>query len=81
MIRNNNEPWFVAKDICDALEISNNRDTLLKIPEKWKGRKVIPTRGGDQEMVIINEPAECKNFKIKFVRRFYPPLERKVIIN
>lgn len=27
----NNEPWFVAKDICDILEIKNSRDTIKRL--------------------------------------------------
>ena len=27
----NNEPWFVAKDVCEALEINNTSDTLKKV--------------------------------------------------
>jgi prophage antirepressor-like protein len=60
IIRHNNEPWFIAKDICDALEISNNRDALLKIPDKWKAVGKSDTLGGEQEMSIINEPAVYK---------------------
>lgn len=46
IIRHNNEPWFIAKDICDILEINNNRDALSKIPEKWKGVGKSDTLGG-----------------------------------
>ena len=60
IIRHNNEPWFIAKDICDILEISNNRDALSKIPEKWKGVGKSDTLGGVQEMTIINEAAVYK---------------------
>ena len=56
----NIDPWFVAKDICDILGLSQVNKAILNIPEKWKGRKVIPSLGGDQEMVIINEPAVYK---------------------
>ena len=32
------EPWFVAKDVCDALGIKNSRDTLVKtLAEDEKG--------------------------------------------
>lgn len=24
----NNEPWFIAKDLCDAINISNYRDAI-----------------------------------------------------
>jgi len=62
VIRHNDEPWFVAKDICDALEMTNSRMVIsnLNLPENWKGVKDIYTLGGDQEMVIINEPALYK---------------------
>lgn len=54
------DPWFIAKDICDILEISNNRDVLKKIPEKWKGVTFYDTLGGKQNMSIINESAVYK---------------------
>jgi len=62
VIRHNDEPWFVAKDICDALEMTNSRMVIsnINLPENWKGVKDIYTLGGDQEMVIINEPALYK---------------------
>jgi prophage antirepressor-like protein len=49
------DPWFVAKDICDILGLSNVTKTLLKLPEEWKGLKDILTPGGQQNMCIINE--------------------------
>ena len=50
------EPWFVAKDICEILEIQNSRDTLAKvIDDEEKGVAKIYTPGGEQEMTIINE--------------------------
>ena len=27
----NNEPWFVAKDICEILEIKNSRDAIKRL--------------------------------------------------
>jgi len=62
VIRHNDEPWFVAKDICDILNISNNRDAISKIPEKWKKDDVgfSDTINRTQKMTIINEPAVYK---------------------
>jgi len=54
------KPWFIAKDICEILGLTQVNKTILNIPEKWKGRKIIPSLGGDQEMVIISEPAVYK---------------------
>ncbi|MCU6377628.1 BRO-N domain-containing protein [Morganella morganii] len=36
VVKINNEPWFIAKDVCDALEIINSRDALkaLELDEK-----------------------------------------------
>ena len=31
------EPWFVAVDVCRALEIVNSRDALTRIDEDEKG--------------------------------------------
>ncbi len=31
------EPWFVAKDICEILELGNVTKAMLKIPNEWKG--------------------------------------------
>jgi anti-repressor protein len=30
------EIWFVAKDICDILEIANSRDAVSNLSEKMK---------------------------------------------
>ena len=48
-------PWFVAKDICDILDIKDNRSALRIIPDKWKSDSVIETTGGKQSMNIVNE--------------------------
>jgi prophage antirepressor-like protein len=53
-------PWFITKDICDILEISNNRQAISNIPDKWKGVTKSDTLGGSQEFSIINEPALYK---------------------
>lgn len=49
------EPWFVAKDICDILELPNLTNALKILPEKWRSLKILMTFGGDQNMSIINE--------------------------
>ena len=49
-------PWFVAKDVCDVLEIKNSRDTLNKcLDEDERGVDIIYTPGGNQEMTIVSE--------------------------
>lgn len=50
-----NEPWFVAKDICQALGVSNSRDALTRLHEKEKGVSLIDTLGGKQELAVVSE--------------------------
>ena len=50
-----NEPWFVAKDICDILDLHNISMAINKLPEKWKSNKNITTPGGNQDMRTISE--------------------------
>lgn len=52
----NGEPWFVAADVCRALEISNSRDAVQRLDEDEKGVVLTDTRGGQQSMTAINEP-------------------------
>lgn len=51
------EPWFVAKDVTNALGYtSTNMTTLFKaVPSEWKGSNPITTLGGEQEMLTISE--------------------------
>ena len=49
------EPWFVAKDVCDALEIENNRNTTARLDDDEKGVSIVRTSSGDQQMTIVNE--------------------------
>lgn len=56
VVMRNNEPWFVAKDVCNILEIKNSRDTLNKcLDEDERGVDIIYTPGGNQEMTIVSE--------------------------
>lgn len=51
-----NEPWFVAKDVCDALGIGNSRQALSRLDEDEKGVISNDTPGGVQMMQAVNEP-------------------------
>jgi prophage antirepressor-like protein len=50
------ETWFVARDVCSVLGMRLDGRTLKSIPESSKGRCSIPTSGGPQELLIVNEP-------------------------
>ncbi len=49
------EPWFVAKDVCDALEIGNPSKALMALDEDEKGVTTSNTLGGEQQMLTISE--------------------------
>lgn len=50
------EPWFVGKDIAEALGYSNSRDALAKrVDAEDKGVANCDTPSGIQNMTIINE--------------------------
>ncbi len=49
-------PWFVAKDVCDALEHTNSRKALADhVDDEDKGVTVGYTPGGEQKLKTINE--------------------------
>ena len=49
------EPWFVAKDICDILELENSRQVVQTLDEDEKGVCSIYTLGGNQQMSVVSE--------------------------
>ena len=46
------EPWFVAKDVCDILEISNPSDALKRLDDDERSRVNLGRQG---ETNIVNE--------------------------
>lgn len=51
-----NEPWFVATDVCKCLEIGNSRQTLTRLDDDEKDVISNDTPGGRQNMSVVNEP-------------------------
>ena len=51
------EPWFVAKDVCEILEIGNTSQALSRLNESMKGITTNDTLGGVQEMITVSEAA------------------------
>ena len=60
VLEKNNTLWFVAKDVCDILEIKNSRKATNELYDNEKDVTITYTPGGMQEMTIINEPALYK---------------------
>lgn len=50
------EPWFVAVDVCRALEVGNSRQAVARLDDDEKGVISTDTLGGRQDVSIINEP-------------------------
>lgn len=51
----NEDPWFIAKDVCDILDLGNASKALLDFPQDEKGVTTSNTPGGKQEMLTVNE--------------------------
>ncbi|OWP50253.1 BRO-N domain-containing protein [Pseudomonas nitroreducens] len=67
-------PWFAATDVAAALNYAEAKDMARNLDDDEKGRQIVPTPGGDQELLVINEAglysailrsrkAEAKRFK------------------
>lgn len=54
------EPWFVAKDVCDALCLGRQHDSTRYLDADEKGEGLVDTPSGKQTMVVINEPGFYK---------------------
>ena len=50
------EPWFCAKDVCDALQHTNSRRAIAKLVEEDDvTKRYTPSSSGEQQMTFINE--------------------------
>ena len=49
------DPWFVAKDACDCLEITNVSQACQTLDDDEKGIYKVYTLGGSQDMMLISE--------------------------
>ena len=50
------DPWFVAKDACDCLDLGNVSQTCSRLDDDERGIISIDTPSGKQEMLIVSEP-------------------------
>ena len=48
-----NAPWFVATDVCSAIDV--DRTAIRRLDDDEKGVHLTHTLGGDQKISIINE--------------------------
>lgn len=80
----NDEPWFVAKDVCNILEIINPSDALKRLDEDERARFKLGRQGeanivnesGLYELIFASRKLEAKQFK-KWVKQDVLPSIRK----
>lgn len=81
------EPWFVARDVCECLELTNTSQTLSYLDDDEKGITTNDTPGGQQEMSIVSEAGlyslilrsrkpEAKAFKRWITHEVLPSIRR-----
>jgi len=87
VVTKDNEPWFVAADVCALLTLGNTHMAIERLDDDEKGVSSIDTLGGSQEMTVVNESGlyslilgsrkpEAKKFK-KWVTSEVLPAIRK----
>lgn len=62
----NDEPYFMLKDVCEILDIKNQRDAKNRLSPKGVGTTDILTSGGLQKATFINE---SNLYKLAFTSR------------
>lgn len=50
-----NEPWFIAHDVCEALEIGNSRQALTRLDEDEKASVILNDGSQNRHMSTVNE--------------------------
>lgn len=57
VVERNGEPWFVAADVCRALDVVNSRDAVARLDTDEKNTVVL-TDGtpGNPQKTVVNEP-------------------------
>lgn len=84
-IQKDGEPWFVAADVCRALEISNTADSLGRLDNDEKYRFNLGLSGGDTwcvnepglySLVLGSRKPEAKTFK-RWITHEVLPVIRK----
>lgn len=87
IILQNDEPWFVAKDVCECLEISNSRQALSRLDTDEKADVILNDGSQNRKMNIVNEyglynlvlssrKPEAKEFKRWITHKVLPSLRK-----
>lgn len=84
----NNEPWFVAKDVCEVLGIRKYRDALANLDEDERVSILVDTLGGKQCVSAVSESGlyslifqsrkpEARKFRKWVTSEVLPSIRRK----
>lgn len=87
VILQDDQPWFIASDVCAALDITNARDAVSSLDDDERGVVSTDTPGGRQRKTAVTEPglyslimrsrkAEAKQFKRWVTHDVLPTLRR-----
>ncbi|EPC7545089.1 BRO-N domain-containing protein [Morganella morganii] len=55
VVKINNEPWFIFKDVCEALDISKHRDAFSRLDKDERESVKVDTLGGKQSVSACSE--------------------------
>lgn len=85
IIEQNGEPWFVARDVCDILEIKNATDALKRLDEDERSRFNLGRQGnanavnefGLYNLVLGSRKPEAKQFKRWITHEVLPSIRKK----
>ena len=56
VVEKDGDPWFVAADICRALDLQNTAMAMSRLDDDEKGVSLTDTPGGTQTLSLVNEP-------------------------
>lgn len=84
VISKNDEPWFVAKDVCDVLEIRNTSQALQRLDEDERsmfnigrqGETNIINESGLYSLVLASRKPEAKQFKRWVTHEVIPSIRK-----
>lgn len=86
-VKQGQDIFFVAKDVCEVLDIKNSHDALNRLGDYEKATSVLPTQFGNKSMNIINESglyslimtsrkAEAQSFKRWVTEEVLPSIRK-----
>jgi prophage antirepressor-like protein len=86
-VTKNNEPWFIATDVCSALDISNTSQALTRLDDDEKNtiilnegignpNKSIVSEYGLYNLILASRKKEAKKFKRWITHEVIPTIRK-----